>query len=152
MDKSGLVAGFRALLSARLDGLVSEAAAARSGTRVDGSHRPANRGERAAVTTQGYLAHALGRRIEALRTELEQLDEVPPGPRVVVGPGALVRFEEEGVPRTVLVLPGGAGDRVEGVVVISPRSPLARALRGAATGDVVELEEEERALEILAVG
>lgn len=148
--KEELVAAFEQLLRDRLGQLRAEAGAARSGTRVDGSHRPANRGERAAVTSQGYLALALGKRIQALEEDLELLEQVPAGPRTVVGPGALVEVEDDEV-RRLLILPGGSGDRLGDVVVVSPRSPLARALAGVAAGEVVELEEEERELEVLSV-
>ena len=152
MEKAELVAAFEELLRERLERLRAEAGAARSGTRVDGSHRPANRGERAAVTSQGYLALGLGKRIEALEADLGLLEQVPAGPRTRVGPGALVEVEEDEV-RRLLILPGGSGDRVAGVVVVSPRSPLARALAGAEAGEVVELEDEdeERELEVLSV-
>ena len=74
VSKEAIVAAWRSLLSDRLLTHESSKDAARSGTRVDGEHRPSNRGERAAVTTQGYLAHAFGERSLALQSSLEQLD------------------------------------------------------------------------------
>ncbi|MCP4871704.1 MAG: hypothetical protein GY898_23595 [Proteobacteria bacterium] len=68
---------------------------ARVGTRVDGDHRPENRGERAAVTSQGYLAQGLTRRIEELQASLVQVTQLDRGARVRVSPGALFQVEEE---------------------------------------------------------
>ena len=92
VSKAAIVEAWRSLLTARLHTHEVSKDAARSGTRVDGEHRPSNRGERAAVTTQGYLAHAFGERSLALQTSLEQLDEMGVGPRdeVVIGATALV--------------------------------------------------------------
>ena len=65
--KATLVTAWERILQDRLQSLSSSQDAARSGTRVDGEHRPSNRGERAAVTSQGYLAHGLGARAMAIR-------------------------------------------------------------------------------------
>ena len=69
LDKAALVAAWRAELEDRAAALRSSQAAAGAGTRVDGTHRPANRGERAAVTAQGYLAHGLGQRLRRILEE-----------------------------------------------------------------------------------
>lgn len=147
MTKAELIEGFRARLLARRDVLLAEQGAARAGTRVDGSHRPANRGERAAVTSQAYLADALNRRLEEVQEALRLLDEVDGGPAEAVRAGALVVVREvegeEGL-RRYLVLPGGQGDRLEGpeggeVLVISPVSPVARALAGRGPGEEARL-------------
>lgn len=131
---------FAALLQARLDGLQAGSAAAQSGARVDGTHRPATRGERGAVSEQAALAHGLRMRAAALRTALGSLHEVPRGPRDRGGPGALVLLEDEdGVQTWWAILPGGQGDAVAGATVVSPDSPVARALRGAEQGAVVSL-------------
>ena len=99
------------------------------GTRVDGSHRPTNRGERAAVTGQGYLALGLSKRIQAVRDTLEWLDQVPITPRDRVVTGALVHWQDEDEVETrVLILPGGQAVELpttEGTVtVLSPNAPL----------------------------
>lgn len=150
MTKADLIAAFRALLEARLDALSAEGRAARAGTRVDGSHRPANRGERAAVTAQGYLAHGLAERAAALQLDLDRLAEVDPGPRERVGPGALVTLEDDaGALDRYLLLPGGQGDRVHGVLVLSPTAPAARALAGKEAGDAVTLRRNGAAVELV---
>jgi len=136
-DKPTLIARFRELLVDRRAVLANEQAEARAGTRVDGDHRPENRGERAAVTTQGYLAHGIHARMRELDGMLEALDAVSARPVDRVRAGALVELEDEdGHTQRILVLPGAQGDRLDDIVVISPRAPLARALAGAAEGDV----------------
>ena len=93
VSKGAIVTAWRALLSARLHTHEASKDAARSGTRVDGEHRPSNRGERAAVTTQGYLAHAFGERSLALQTSLEQLEAMGLGPRDEVVIGAVLTLD-----------------------------------------------------------
>lgn len=139
MDKTDLWTAFRAHLSGRIAALEAEQRAARAGTRVDGTHRPANRGERAAVTSQSYLALGLGQRAAALRDQLELLDRIPPEPRDEVSIGALLTLEgEDGARQTVLLLPGGEGtvlDTPEGpVTILSARAPLVRDLLGEPEG------------------
>lgn len=141
IDKAALIRAFRDHLTARRATLTGAQADARAGTRVDGDHRPENRGERAAVTAQGYLAHGLGARVAELDGMLEALAEVSTEPTARVASGAVVRVVDEAeVEQAYLVLPGGQGDRLEGVVVVSPRSPLVRALQGAAVGDLREVQ------------
>jgi len=154
VEKTPWIAAFRARLEAGLEELSRESAAARSGTRVDGSHRPANRGERAAVTAQGYLTVGLERRRAELRGHLDHLAVIDPGPRDRVTPGALVRVEDEDGAQTLyLVLPGGQGARLEqdgvAVTVLSPGSPLARSLLGLSEGDAASLPRGE--VEITAI-
>ncbi len=140
MNKELVVAAFRALLQSRLDALDAEAQAARAGTRVDGSHRPANRGERGAVTAQGYLAHGLAERAARLREDLALLADVDLSPRDRVGAGALLRLGfEDGEEDVWMLLPGGQGDRVVGVLVLSPTAPSSRALTGREAGDALSL-------------
>ena len=151
-DKPTLIARFRDLLMARRAVLASEQAQARAGTRVDGDHRPENRGERAAVTTQGYLAHGIHERLRELDDMVAALDAVSTAPRAAVRAGALVTLEEvDGDPQHILVLPGAQGDRLGSVVVISPRAPLARALAGAEAGDVRTLRRQGQDVDLEVV-
>ena len=145
VDKDAIVEAWRSLLTDRLRTHEASKDAARSGTRVDGEHRPSNRGERAAVTTQGYLAHAFGERSLALQSSLDQLDAMGLGSRDEVVIGAVLTLEfDEGAPQTFALLPGGdatvldiAGQRV---TILSAASPLARQLRDAEVDDVLEVE------------
>jgi hypothetical protein len=81
VDKGRLIAAFRALMAERREALLSTSADAQAGARVDGDHRPANRGERGAVSQQAALAHGLKVRAAELERTLELLDEVPREPR-----------------------------------------------------------------------
>lgn len=148
MNKPALIEAFRARLESDLEELGRESAAARGGTRVDGSHRPANRGERAAVTAHGYLAAGLEQRRAELRAHLELLAVIDPGPRDRVTPGALVQVEDEdGGEALYLLLPGGQGARLSHdgaqITVLSPESPLARALFGLSVDDEAVLPRGE---------
>lgn len=138
MDKGALIAAFAEHLRAKRLTLERGTAAARSGTRVDGGHRPANRGERAAVTAQGYLAAGLGARAAELDAALLWLARLDPGPRARVQIGALVEAEVDEVSRHLLVLPGGDGAELHGVQVLAPDAPLARVLSGREPGDEVD--------------
>ncbi len=156
MDKSTLIERFRAVLRERLATVDASIADAKAGMRVDGGFRPENRGERGAVTAQGYLAAGLARRSREIKEALELLDQVDPGPREQTSPGAwLLLVDDDDRERAYLLLPGGQGDHLDGpeggVTVISPRAPIARALRGLREGDEarVRLDGRERTVEIL---
>ncbi len=140
MDKDALFASWRAHLQGVRDGLLGAQGQARAGTRVDGEHRPENRGERAAVTTQGYLAAGIGARLAELNAALDVLDRMAPEPRERAVTGALITLADgEGRERILAILPGGDGTAVEAVRVVSPEAPVARALWGRVEGDEVEL-------------
>ncbi|MFT5684150.1 MAG: hypothetical protein ACI8RZ_005091, partial [Myxococcota bacterium] len=128
-EKAALFTAFRDRLTDQLEALTRTRQAAQAGTRVDGTHRPATRGERGAVTSQGYLALGLAKRITDLSNTLALLGRIPPEPRTEVAPGALLTL---GDGRRILVLPGGQGTKLstpEGpITVLSPTSPLIRAL------------------------
>jgi len=158
VEKADLLRAFRAHLEARLAGLEAEQAAARAGTRVDGSHRPANRGERAAVTSQSYLALGLGQRAASIRDQLAILDRIPPEPRDEVAAGALVTLEDDdGRLLRVLVLPGGEGTVLEAaggpVTILSPQAPLVRDLIGEDVGAyaIVRRGGREDTVEVIAI-
>jgi len=149
-DKTAVLAAFHAHLQAAIEALQRGRDDARAGTRVDGTHRPENRGERAAVTTQGYLTAGLAARAAELEEHLRALELIDPGPRDRITPGALVRLEDIG---WTAVLPGGQGAklRVDGVqiTVLSPDSPLGQALRGAEEGDEVPMRGTEVAVGVI---
>lgn len=54
----------------------------------------------------------------------------------------------DGAEERILVLPGGQGDDVQGVRVISPRSPLARALVGREPGELITVRRGGRRVEL----
>jgi len=118
-------------------------AAATAGTRVDGDHRPENRGERGAVTTQGYLAQGLGQRVQELEEALRHLQDMGSGSRTQVVMGAVVSVESESGELRCAFFPGGDGTelKVEGEAlrVLSFRAPLGRALKLGRVDDAVEV-------------
>ncbi len=143
-DKGRLVDSWRQQLEQRLLALDSNQSAARAGTRVDGSHRPENRGERAAVTTQGYLAHGLQQRMDALAEQLRLVEEMGSAPRDEVVVGAWLELGlESGECLELAIFPGGDATRVElgarSVQILSPSSPLVQPLLGLEEGDEAEL-------------
>lgn len=150
-----MFAAWRTHLEGVRDGLLEAQGDARAGTRVDGTHRPANRGERGAVTTQGYLAAGIGQRMAALDAALELLDRMPPSPRPKVVTGAQVVLERDAGDTLVLaILPGGDGTELAGHVIVSPDAPVARALWGKEPGDEVTLtragERQDWSIETVA--
>ena len=139
MDKAQLFAELRATLQARLDDLDRGQAMLSDGMRVDGDHRPTNRGERGAVTSAGYLAQGLQARRTELTEALELLDRTPPSARDRAVTGAVVTVEGEDGDGRWLLFPGASGVVVGGVPVVSPESPIGRALWGLEEGDEAEL-------------
>ena len=157
-DKRELVARWRGCLEDKLDALQRGRDSARAGTRVDGDHRPENRGERASVTSQGYLAHGLAQRIAELKASLTQLDDMGCARRDKVRVGALVQVEDEDSHISWLaIFPGGDATVLEqnglSLRVLSATSPLARSLAGHDAGDCVEVTQGETVseLEVLVV-
>jgi transcription elongation GreA/GreB family factor len=139
-DKSGLLGAWRTELEGRLDVLKKNQQQAKAGTRVDGSHRPQTRGERGAVSSQGYLAQGLQQRMMGLSEALRVLRDMGTGSREQVVMGAWFSLEREagGSTQTVL-LPGGDCTTLihQGleVQVLSPSAPLMRPLLGLRVGD-----------------
>ena len=141
MDKPALWARHRERLLAVREELLKSQAGARAGTRVDGDHRPANRGERAAVSSQGYLAAGIQARLSELDAQLALLDRMPATARTKAGPGALVEIASDDGEQTrrMIILPGGSGEEIiGGLQVVDPQSPPGRALLGAEEDDEVE--------------
>ncbi|MBX2802498.1 MAG: hypothetical protein KTR31_32760 [Myxococcales bacterium] len=140
MDKRRLIDAHRVALQTALSSLRIGQDAARAGTRVDGTHRPASRGERAAVTSEGYLAQGLNQRIADLEGHLRVLAEVTPTLRKTVANGALVSIEDEqGRRQTLFVVPGGDGTVHDGVALVSSTSPWIRPFLGQGAGEVADV-------------
>lgn len=110
---------------------------------------------------QSYLARGQARRVEELRAELAQTRAMPVGAfpdGSVVTLGALVVAEEEAGEgereRTFFLAPGRGGTTLSGgIAVVTPGSPLGRALLGKRSGDDCELSAAGRVrrLSILAI-
>ena len=96
---------------------------------------------------QTYLARGQAERVAALRSELEQMKSFVVrafSAESPIGLGALLRSEDdEGEAQLYLLAPAGAGEiltcELGAVRVVTPRSPLGRALVGARLGDDIEI-------------
>jgi transcription elongation GreA/GreB family factor len=108
---------------------------------------------------QSYLARGEALRIEELRASLVQVQAVPVRPAGQddpVGLGSLVFIEdEEGAEATFWLAPHGGGAKLAGgVQVVTPKSPIGRALIGARAGEAcdVVLAGRQRSVTVRAVG
>jgi transcription elongation GreA/GreB family factor len=93
---------------------------------------------------QSYLARGAAMRIEELRTALAGVEAMHVrafGAEDPIGLGALVVTEDEdGTKARFWLAPHGGGVKLgEAVQVVTPKSPLGRALVGAREGDACEV-------------
>ena len=106
---------------------------------------------------QSYLARGQAQRVEELTTALAAVEAMAwPrfGEDAPIDLGALVTAEEDGAEQLFLLAPQGGGITLSGgVQVVTPRSPLGRALVNARAGDTVEVQRPGgvRELTIVAV-
>lgn len=105
-----------------------------------------------------YLARGHALRLEELRTALAELRAWTPGAAAkgASAVGCLVTAEDEdGDERVYFLAPHGGGQRLAAtaVQVVTPKSPLGRALLGKSEGDEAEVvvEGRRRALAISSV-
>ena len=92
---------------------------------------------------QSYLARGQATRIEELRASIAGVTAMPlkdfeARPAAL---GAVVTVDEDGEESTLLLAPGGGGARLAGgaVQVVTPASPLGRAVLGKRAGDEAEV-------------
>jgi transcription elongation GreA/GreB family factor len=140
VNKPALFDAFKRHLEGLLETVEHTQQSAVAATRVDGDHRPANRGERGAVTSQAYLAQGLGARAAELREFLALLKLIPPTPRERLANGAVATLlDEEDKETLILVLPGGQGHQLETegktITVLSTKAPLLKNLLGKQSGE-----------------
>jgi transcription elongation GreA/GreB family factor len=106
---------------------------------------------------QSYLARGQAQRVEELTVALAATEAMvwrSFTARDPVEVSALVTVEEDGEAQRLLVAPHGGGIVLSGKVqVVTPRSPLGRALVGRVVGDAIEvrLPGAVRELEITAI-
>ena len=149
MDKLDLVAQLarqlgdsaRAALSAR-DAAAMEA---REGATPDEKREDAR-----AAHQLGTIGRQQQRRAQSALAEVDALASFRPGPiapQAAIGLGAIVEIEDEdsGEGRTFFLAPVGAGITLSGpggdglVSVVTPASPVGRAVIGRRLGDVVDV-------------
>ncbi|HEY3817541.1 MAG TPA: GreA/GreB family elongation factor [Polyangiaceae bacterium] len=139
--KSALKAELLALLRADLDTLERAHRATTEGATHEEA-KPENDKDTRALE-QSYLARGQAARIEELRASVAAVAAMPlkdfeARPAAL---GALVTVEEDGEESTLLLASGGGGARLAGgtVQVVTPPSPLGRALLGKQAGDEAEV-------------
>ena len=106
---------------------------------------------------QSYLARGQAQRVEELGVAVAAIETMAWRAFAADDPidlGALVTADEDGNAQVFLLAPQGGGLTLSGgVQVVTPRSPLGRALLKARAGDDVEVQRPggNRALAIVAV-
>jgi len=154
-SKPELKAELLALLAADLDTLEKAHRATREGATHEEA-KPENDKDTRALE-QSYLARGQAARIAELRASVASVSalvsrdfEGRPAPLC-----ALVTVEENGTVSTLLLAPGGGGARLDhgAVQVVTPASPLGRALLGKQEGGEVELvlAGKTRSMQVLRV-
>ncbi len=140
-DKADLKRELASLLTRDLDKLEGAYRATREGATHEEA-KPENDKDTRALE-QSYLARGQAARIEELRTTIAGVTGLPvrdfdARPAAL---GALVTVDEDGVESTLLLAPGGGGARLAGgtVQVVTPPSPLGRALLGKQAGEEAEV-------------
>ncbi len=154
IDKPALRDELLAVLQAALDTARAAHAAA-----IEGVTHPEARAENDKDTRgleQSYLARGQAQRVaelDAAVTDVGAMRVTPFAAADAIAVGALVRVDEGGSDRTYFVAPGGGGTILTGnVQVITPASPLGRALLGRRPDDAVELRVGGRAKELEIIG
>jgi transcription elongation GreA/GreB family factor len=141
LTKQTLKAELLATLGADLQGLERAHRATCEGATHEEA-KPENDKDTRALE-QSYLARGQAARIEEMRAGIAAVTALSlrdfAGQRVTVG--ALVTIEEDGEESSLLLAPAGGGACLaEGAVrVVTPGSPLGRALLGQTAGDVAEI-------------
>lgn len=141
-----------ALLGHTLAALEAAHAAAREGATHDEA-KPENDKDTRALE-QSYLARGQAMRIETLKAGLAAVSTMSLAEGDVGRVGALIEAEEQGEQARYFLAPEGGGTRLEGgTQVVTPASPLGRALLGKRAGDEVELKlaGKTRLFSVLAV-
>jgi transcription elongation GreA/GreB family factor len=104
---------------------------------------------------QSYLARGQAQRVEQLRSELATVLALKPRSfpeGALIALGALVVVEEDSDLRTLLIAPARGGTELSGQVqVVTPTSPLGRALLGKSAGDLCEVRLPQKLREISIV-
>jgi transcription elongation GreA/GreB family factor len=103
---------------------------------------------------QSYLARGQAARIETLKAGIAALSAMSLADGEVGRLGALIDAEEDDAEVCFFLAPEGGGTKLKGgVQVVTPASPLGRALLGKRAGDEVELKlaGKTRVLAVLEV-
>lgn len=147
MDKAYLVdqlaAGLRETVRSARAAMVAANTEAREGA------TPAERREDSRVAQENTgLARGHRARLDRAAGELAELERFRPrafGAHAAVAVGAIVEVEDGAEGRTLFLAPVGAGIELSGpggdgfLSVVTPNSPIGRAILGRRVGDVIEV-------------
>ena len=144
MDKAALLAHIKAELEQELAVIHAAASDARDAATHEDSQAENQYDTRGLEAS--YLAGAQASRAEALALRIQALEFVTPkafGKDDPVGLTALVTADDGARTRTYFVAPEGGGLKAEQdgrtILVITPKSPVGRALMERREGDLVEV-------------
>lgn len=153
MNKRDLVSRLKAGLEREIEVIERAAHSAREAATHE-ENRPENDKDTRAVEA-AYLAGAQADRARDLERILNALEFLPLRPfreEDAIAAGALIEVEVDEKRCHYFLAPQGGGLRadLDGVVVqvITPQSPMGKALLGKSVGDVVEVRTEGRAREV----
>jgi transcription elongation GreA/GreB family factor len=143
-DQEEVRTALRAALAKALEVMASAAAQTREGATHEESRAEGDKDMRS--TEQSYLARGQAMRAEELAEQIQRLDATALrafGEGDAIAPGALVLVDVDGEVRTFFVVPWGGGTELDvggrAVTVVTPASPVGRALLGKEVGDSFEL-------------
>ncbi|HEY5920632.1 MAG TPA: GreA/GreB family elongation factor [Kofleriaceae bacterium] len=146
MDKQELIAQLaRQLASSARSALSARDAAAQEAR--EGATPDEKREDARAAHQLQTLGAAQQRRAQQALAEVDALARFKPGAMSTIGLGAIVEIEDEdsGEGRTFFLAPVGAGMTLTGpggdglLSVVTPASPIGRAVFGRRVGDVVDV-------------
>lgn len=147
MDKQFLVEQLAAKLRESL-AVARQAEKAATDEARDGATAAEKRENARVAQEYSSLARGQGQRAEKLLAELTALLAFRPEPLPPRGPialGAIVEVEDESTGRTFFLAPAGAGLELSGpggdgfLSVVTPASPVGRAVLGRRVGDTIEI-------------
>jgi transcription elongation GreA/GreB family factor len=154
VTKEALKQELVSLLAADLETAERAQQAAREGATHEEA-KPENDKDTRALE-QSYVARGQAKRVEELRADLLLVQAMvvrPFGDGARVSLGALVEIDENGTSSRVLIAPARGGTALAGgsVQVVTPSSPLGRALLGKAAGDDCDVRVAARVRELSIV-
>ncbi len=145
MNKNDLLAQLTAHLQASARDARQAMAAAATEAR-DGATPAEKREDSRVAIEQAGLARGQQARLSRALADLALLEGfAPPRSARRIGAGAVVEVENDEVGRTFFIAPVGAGIELTGpggdgyLSVVTPSSPVGRAVMGRQAGDVVEI-------------
>jgi transcription elongation GreA/GreB family factor len=143
-----------ALVAADLDTAERAQQAAREGATHEEA-KPENDKDTRALE-QSYVARGQAKRVDELRADfllVQAMVVAPLSKDARVSLGALVEIEEKGATSRVFIAPARGGTALAGstVQVVTPSSPLGRALLGKVAGDDCDVRVASRVRELSIV-